>query len=227
MRYEEIIALFENNANPDAVLGMARFGITAKKVYGLSIPFLRAIAKQIGKNHELALRLWKDETRETRILAAMIDNPKEVSESQLEQWVSEFDSWEVCDGCCMNLIEKTPYAWDKAVEWSGRDEEFVKRAGFVLMARLAVSDKKAGDNRFEKFFPIMLREAKDDRNFIKKAINWALRQIGKRNVDLRKKALVCARSMMNLNISSARWIAADAIRELESNAVKNRLIKKM
>jgi 3-methyladenine DNA glycosylase AlkD len=223
MRYEEIIAVFEKNANPDAVAGMARFGITARKVYGCSVPFLRGLAKKIGKDHELALRLWEDNSRETRLLAAMIDNPREVTEAQLEEWVSEFDSWEVCDGCCMNLIEKTPYAWDKAVEWSAREEEFVKRAGFVLMARLAVSDKKASDERFEKFFPIMLREAADSRNFVKKAINWALRQIGKRNERLREKAIACARSMKNLESGSARWIAADTLRELKSEGVLRKL----
>jgi 3-methyladenine DNA glycosylase AlkD len=225
MSYDEIIALFEKNANPENVLGMQRFGITAKKVYGIPIPFLRGLAKKIGKDHELALRLWENQSRETRILAGMIDSPEKVTETQIEQWVSEFDSWEICDGSCMNLFEKTSFSRDKAIEWSSRDKEFVKRAGFVLMARLAVSDKKAPDERFEIFFPIMLREANDNRNFVKKAVNWALRQIGKRNETLRAKALNCARSIMSLDSTSARWIAADAIRELESEAVKKRLQK--
>jgi 3-methyladenine DNA glycosylase AlkD len=226
MDYDEIIAVFEKNKNFNAVLGMARAGITAQKIYGLSIPFLRGLAKQIGKNHRLALRLWENNTRETRILASMIDNPSEVTDRQLEEWVYEFDSWEVCDQCCMCLIEKTPFAWDKAVEWSARTEEFVKRAGFVLMARLAVSDKKAMDERFERFFSIMLREASDNRNFVKKAVNWALRQIGKRNSQLHERAIVCARSMMTLESKSARWIATDTLRELESDAVKKALNSK-
>ena len=155
----------------------------------------------------------------------MIDIPKSVNEEQMERWALDFDSWEVCDHCIMNLFEKIPFAWDKAVEWSSRDEEFVKRAGFVLMARLAVSDKHADDKRFDVFFPIIRREAHDSRNFVKKAVNWALRQTGKRNSTLNKKAIEIARQIMNMDSNSARWIASDALRELTGEKVQERLRK--
>jgi len=141
----------------------------------------------------------------------------------MEQWVTDFDSWEVCDQCIMNLFEKHPLAWEKAIEWSEREEEFIKRAGFVLMARLAVSDKKSPDDRFAPFFPLIEREAHDSRNFVKKAVNWALRQIGKRSVRLNAEASACARRLLALDSSSARWIARDALREIESEKVRARL----
>jgi 3-methyladenine DNA glycosylase AlkD len=144
----------------------------------------------------------------------------------MEKWVLDFDYWEICDQCCMNLFEKTGFAYEKAIEWSLRDEQFVKRAGFVLMARLAVSDKKADDSRFEQFFPMMLREADDERNFVKKAVNWALRQIGKRNLGLNEKAIETAMEIQKIDSKSARWIASDAIRELSGEAVQKRLRKK-
>ncbi len=149
-----------------------------------------------------------------------------VTQEQMEQWVLDFDYWEICDQCCMNLFEKTNFAYYKATGWSSRTEEFVKRAGFVLMARLAVSDKKADDSRFEQFFPILVREAYDERNFVKKAVNWALRQIGKRNLALNKKAIEIAMVIRKIDSSSAKWIASDAIRELSGEAVQKRVRKK-
>lgn len=147
-------------SNPKAIESMAKYAITPKETHGVSVPNLRKIAnKKIGKDHDLALRLWEMDLRETRILASMIDDPEMVTEEQLERWVKDFDYWEICDQCCMNLFEKTKYAYQKAIEWSSRDEEFVKRAGFVLMARLAASDKKADDKQFEKFFPAIKRES--------------------------------------------------------------------
>ena len=209
--------------NPKAVEGMARYGINPENTYGISIPNLRKIARETGKNHALAQELWASGIHEARILASMIDDPKIATEEQLESWVKDFDSWDVCDQCCMNLFKKTGLAYRKADEWSESDEEFVKRAGFVLMACLAVSDKKAADKQFEVFLPIIRREASDNRNFVKKAVNWALRQIGKRNANLNRKAIETSKEIENLDSRSAKWIASDAIRELTSEPVRKRL----
>jgi len=209
--------------NPKAVEGMARFGINPENAYGVSVPNLRMMAKEIGRNHVLAQQLWSSGIHEARILASMIDVPEKVTEKQMETWVKDFASWDVCDQCCSNLFDKTEFAYQKAVEWSKRNEEFVKRAGFVLMATLSVHDKKANDTEFLKFLPIIERESVDDRNFVKKAVNWALRQIGKRNVDLHKKAIKAAREIQRLDSKSAQWIAADALRELTSPAIQKRL----
>jgi 3-methyladenine DNA glycosylase AlkD len=202
---------------------MARFGINPANSYGVSIPNLRSIARETGRDHTLAQELWASGIHEARMLASMIDDPKMTTEAQLESWVKDFDSWDVCDQCCMNLFEKTPFAYQKAVEWSAKDKEFIKRAGFVLMARLAVSDKKAEDRKFEAFLSIIKREALDNRNFVKKAVNWALRQIGKRNVNLNLKAVETAKEIQGMNSKSAGWIASDAIRELTGKAVQQRL----
>ncbi|HJH30009.1 MAG TPA: DNA alkylation repair protein [Methanosarcinaceae archaeon] len=223
--FDDIIEKLKAMSNPDAIRGMARFGITPENTFGVSIPNLRKIAKETKKNHALAQQLWESGFRETMILASMLDEPEMVTRKQMEQWVLDFDYWEICDQCCMNLFEKTGFAYEKAVEWSNRNEEFVKRAGFVLMARLAVSDKQAEDSRFGQFFPIMLREANDERNFVKKAVNWALRQIGKRNLALNGEAIKTAMEMHKIGSKSAKWIASDAIRELSGEAVQERLRK--
>ena len=214
MTAPDIIARLETLADPDALEGMARFGITGAKVYGIKIPVLRALAKEIGHDHELAIALWNENSRETRILAAMIDEPALVDEAQMEKWVSDFDSWEVCDQAIMCDFEKTALAWDKAVEWSAREAEFEKRAGFVMMARLAVSDKTAPDSAFVPFFAIIRRESADQRNFVKKAVSWALRQIGKRNQRLHPHALALADELRRSDSAAARWIGNDAWREL-------------
>jgi len=223
MHYDEILKQLESLSNPEAVAGMARFGINQSNTYGVSIPDLRKIAKEVGKNHLLAQQLWSSGIHEARILASMIDSPENVTEGQMENWVSDFDSWDVCDQCCSNLFDKTEFAYQKAVEWSNRDDEFVKRAGFVLMAVLAVHDKKAKDDEFLKFLPIIKRESTDDRNFVKKAVNWALRQIGKRNLNLNKKAIETSREIQKMDSKSSKWIASDAIRELTDEAVQKRL----
>ncbi len=223
MRYNDILDKLRVLSNPKAVAGMARFGINPENTYGVSIPNLRKIAKEAGKDHSIALDLWASDIHEAKILASMIDDPKRVTEAQMERWVKDFDSWDVCDQCCMNLFEKTEYAYQKCVEWSSREEEFVKRAGFVLMARLVVSDKKAGDEEFMEFFPIIKREAIDERNYVKKAVNWALRQMGKRNRSLNRTAIRAAEEIQEINSRSAKWIASDALRELKSEAVQKRL----
>jgi 3-methyladenine DNA glycosylase AlkD len=221
--YNEILERLKALSNPEAVQGMARYGINPENTYGVSIPNLRAIARETGRNHLLAQQLWASGIHEARILAGMIDDPKIVSEEQIGRWVKDFDSWDVCDQSCMNLFEKTEFAYRKAVDWSRREEEYVKRAGFVMMARLAVSDKKADDAQFEKFFPLIREGAADDRNFVKKAVNWALRQIGKRNHSLNLKAIEVARDISKMDSRSARWIASDALRELTGEAVQERL----
>ena len=225
MQYGEIINKLKSLADPEAVKGMARFGINPKNAYGVSIPNLRKMAKEIGISHDLAQKLWDSDIHEARILASMIDNPEMVTEEQKESWVKDFDSWDVCDQCCSNLFDKTKFAYKKAVEWSSREEEFVKRAGFVLMATLAVHDKKAKDEDFLKFFPLIKRESTDNRNFVKKAVNWALRQIGKRNLNLNKMAIRTAKEIKTIESKAAKWIASDALRELESESVQKRLRK--
>jgi len=218
-----LIKKLKSLSNPEAVAGMARFGINPKNTYGVSIPVLRKMAKEIGQNHLLAQRLWNSGVHEARILASMIDFPEEVTEKQMERWVMDFDSWDVCDQVCSNLFDQTKFAHKKAMDWSKRGEEFVKRAGFVLMAALSVHDKKAGDKNFLKFLPIIKREARDERNFVKKAVNWALRQIGKRNLHLNQKAIKTAKEIQEIESKAAKWIASDAIRELTSQAVQKRL----
>lgn len=223
MQYKEILKRLKSMSNPKAVAGMARFGINPKNTYGVSIPDLRKMAKEIGTNHSLAQKLWSSGIHEARILAGIIDDPKMVTEKQMEKWIKDFDSWDLCDQCCGNLFDKTDFAYQKAVKWSKRDEEFVKRAGFVLMACLAVRDKKAKDKQFEKFFPLIKKESTDNRNFVKKAVNWALRQIGKRNRNLNKTAVKTAKEIQKIDSKSAIWIASDAIRELTSRTIQQRL----
>ena len=215
-----ILELIKENGNPVNVEGMQKFGIRFEKAYGCNIPFLRKLAKQFKKDHDLAKRLWATGIHEARILAFLIDDPKEVTEVQMERWVRTLSSWDICDGLCSNLFRKTEWAYTKAKEWSGRNEEFVKRAGFVMMAVLAVHDKKAEDKVFVEFLDIIERESRDERNFVKKAVNWALRQIGKRNALLHKKAIKYAERIETLHSRSAKWIAKDALREFKSETTK-------
>lgn len=214
---EKVIVELKKYANAKNIEGMARFGIGGQNVLGgPSIPVLRKMAKEVGKNHTLALGLWKSEIHEARLLASFVDNFSEVTSGQMEEWVRDFDSWDICDQVCSNLFDKTPYAWQKVFEWVEEEEEFVRRAGFVLMATLSVHDKDASDDNFTQFFPLIKKYSVDERNFVKKAVNWALRQIGKRNGNLNKLALVCAKDILEIDSKSARWIAKDAIRELEN-----------
>ncbi|HOW97931.1 MAG TPA: DNA alkylation repair protein [Kiritimatiellia bacterium] len=216
MTAPSVLRALKRQAHPANVAGMARYGIRTRGALGVSIPALRAMAKEIGQDHQLALDLWASGVHEARILAGLVADPAALTEREMERWARDFDSWDVCDQVCSNLFDKTPSAWRKAVEWAGRDEEFVKRAGFVLMAALSVHDKAAPDSAFMKFMPLIRREARDERNFVKKAVNWALRQIGKRNERLRRAAVQTGKSIQRLDSRSARWIAADAIRELTS-----------
>ena len=220
---EDVMQKLRRKAKPDQLQGMAKYGMAIEKRLGLSIPELRKLAKEIGKNHDLALELWKTEIDEARILAAMIDDPLKLTEAQMEDWVKDINSWDVCDQVCMNLFEKSPLAWKKIHDWSNREEEFVKRTAFSLLACLAWHDKKAKDEQFTAFFPLIKQGATDERNFVKKAVNWALRNIGKRNQNLNKAVIDAAREIRQLDSKAARWIATDAIKELESEAVQRRL----
>ena len=223
MRYKEIIKKLKSQANDKNKQGMVRFGINPKGTLGVSVPVLRKMAKDIGKNQELSLKFWDSGIHEAKLLAVFIGEPDKVTEKQMEKWVKDIDSWDVCDQLCGNLFDKTPFAYKKIYQWVKRKEEFIRRTGFVLMATLSVHDKKAGNKEFEKFFPLIKKYSTDERNFVKKAVNWALRQIGKRNLSLNKKTIKLAKEIQKIDFKSARWIANDAIRELTSNSVQQRL----
>lgn len=230
MNIEEIIKKLESLGSPENVAGMARFAIKTKKALGVSAPNLKVLAKEIKKQtkdrHSLALELWETGIHEARAIAYLIENPKDVTENQMDSWVKDFDNWAICDGTCGHLFCKTTFAYEKVFEWSDSDEEFIKRAGICLIAWLSVHDKKADDEKIAKFLPILEQKADDERNFIKKAVNWSLRQIGKRSVYLNKLAIESALRIQAQNTKSARWIAADALRELRNKKVQDRLLNK-
>jgi len=223
MGYAEVMAELESMADPEAAKGMAYFGVRAKAPLGLTMPQIRGVARRAGRDHALAARLWASGIHEARILAGLVDVPSEVTQEQMDAWVRDFDSWDVCDQVCMSLFDRTPRAHEKAVEWADREEEYVRRAGFAMMATLAVHDKRAPDARFVAFLPVIERHAGDDRNFVKKAVNWALRQIGKRNAALNGRAIAAGERIRAQGSKAARWVAADALRELGSEAVQARL----
>ncbi len=220
-----VLNRIREKANSTNLEGMARFGMAIEERLGVSIPDLRKIAKDLGRDHILALELWKTGIAEARILASMIDFPEKVTKKQMDEWVRDFNSWDVCDQVCMNLFEKTPWAWQKISEWARRGEEFINRAAYALIACLAWHDKKATDESFIQLFPILKHGAVDERNFVKKAVNWAIRNIGKRNLKLNKNSIRLAKEIQRLDSKAGRWIAADAIRELESEAIQGRLKK--
>lgn len=220
---KDVLDRLRSKAKPEQLPGMAKYGIVVEKRLGVSVPDMRKLAKELGKDHRLALDLWRTGIAEARIVAGMVGDPAKLTEEQMEEWVKDIDSWDVCDQVCMNLFEKNQLAWKKIIDWSEREEEFVKRTAFSLIACLAWHDKKASDEQFIELFPIIIREATDQRNFVKKAVNWALRNIGKRNLNLNQAALEAAKEIKRLDSKTARWIAADAIRELESDAVQSRL----
>jgi 3-methyladenine DNA glycosylase AlkD len=229
MTVEKIIKKLESLENPVNIAGMARFGIVTKKAFGVSAPVLKKLAKEIKKQtnerHKLALELWESGIHEARIIAYLVDDPKQVTLEQMESWAADFDNWAICDGACGHLFCKTEFAYEKVFEWSEREEEFVKRAGIVLIAWLAVHDKKADDAALAQFLPVLESKACDERNFVKKAVNWSLRQIGKRNANLNRLAIETAERIKAQNTKSAHWIAADALRELTSEKTQTRLKK--
>lgn len=223
MAYDEILREMKQHANKANVEGMARFGINPKGTLGLSMPYLRALAKRIGTDHNLAQRLWRSGIHEARILAALIDDPLLVTPAQMESWIKDFDSWDVCDQVCGNLFDRTRYARRKAAAWAKKNPEYERRAGFALMAALAWHDKTAKDEVFLGYLPVIERYAFDERNFVRKAVNWALRNIGKRTLALNKAAVGCARRIAKQDSRAARWIAKDAIRELTNPKIIQRI----
>ena len=227
MNANEIIKKLASLENPANIAGMARFGITTKKAFGISTPVLKSLAKDIKKQtdnrHALALELWETGIHEARVIAYLIDDPKEVTAKQMDAWAADFDNWAICDGACGHLFCRTEFAYQKAFEWVEREEEFIKRAGLVLPAWLAVHDKKASDEKIAQFLPVLESHANDERNFIKKAVNWSLRQIGKRNLNLNRLAVEAAERIKVQDTRAARWIAADALRELKNEKTLERL----
>ena len=220
---KDVLDKLQSKAQPEQLKGMAKYGMTVEQRLGVSVPDMRKLAKEIGRDHKLALDLWRTGIAEARIVAGMVGDPAKLTEEQMEEWVKGINSWDVCDQVCMNLFEKNQLAWKKIVDWSEREEEFVKRTAFSLIACLAWHDKKASDEKFIELLPVIIRGATDERNFVKKAVNWALRNIGKRNLNLNEAAINTAKEIRRLDSKAARWIAADAVRELESEAIQNRL----
>ena len=223
MTCEKIMDYLRSLQNEKNREGMARYGINASNAFGVSMVALRELAKKTGRNHSLALELWETGIHEARILAALVADAKQVTEEQMEEWVKDIDSRDVCDQVCSNLWDRTPFVFTKANQWSRSEHEFTKRAAFVLMAASAVHNKKAGDKFFSDFLKIIIRESTDDRNFVRKAVNWSLRQIGKHNRTLHSLAVKCALELSNSSSKSARWIGKDALRELQNPKIINRL----
>jgi 3-methyladenine DNA glycosylase AlkD len=222
---ESVLKKLQTLANPENVKGMARYGIDDERRMGVSVPDMRKLAKEVGKDHQLALELWRTGIPEAMIVAALVGQPELMTEAQMEDWVKDLNSWDVCDQVCMNLFEKSPLARKKIIDWSEREEEFVKRAAYALLACLAWHDKQASDESFIEMLPVIQRGATDGRNYVKKAVSWALRNIGKRNLKLNAAALETAREIQTIDSKPARWIASQVIRELESEAVQKRLRK--
>jgi len=210
----EWIALLRTHANLENVAGMARFGINPRGALGVPIPLIRKLARQAGRNHDLAAALWSSGIHEARILATLVDDPALVTRRQMDRWARGLDSWDICDQACQNLFRYTPFAFAKAAEWARARPEFRRRAGFALMAGLAVKARNAADPQFEAFLPLIEAASDDDRNLVRKAVNWALRQIGKRNPHLRGRAIATAEAIRARDSRAARWIASDALREL-------------
>jgi 3-methyladenine DNA glycosylase AlkD len=227
MTVAEILRKLESLGSPENVAGMKRYAIVAPSVFGISAPVLKQLARDIKKQahdrHVLAQQLWDTGNYEARVIAFLIDDPRRVTPEQMENWAADFDNWATVDGTCSYLFCRTPYAYAKAFEWADRDEEFVKRAAFSLIAYLTVHDKKAEDEKLAAFLPVIEAHSDDERNFVKKAVNWALRQIGKRSMYLNKLAIDTGERIKAQNSKPARWIASDALRELRSEAVLARI----
>jgi 3-methyladenine DNA glycosylase AlkD len=231
MTAEEIVAKLRSLGDPANVAGMERFGIVTTSSFGIPTPVLKRFAREVKRacfdRHELAAELWKTGNYEARAVAFLIDDPKQVTPEQMNAWAADFDNWATVDGTCCYLFCRTRLAYEKVFEWAETEPEFIKRAGFSLIAYLTVHDKKADDETLATFLPLIERHSDDDRNFVKKAVNWALRQVGKHSQYLNKLALETAYRIKDQNSRSARWIASDAIRELTSEAVQLRLAKKL
>jgi 3-methyladenine DNA glycosylase AlkD len=195
---------------------MARFGIDTSSAIGVAVPELRLLARRLGRNQKLAEQLWASGIHEARTLASLVADPNTIARSTMDRWTRDFQSWDICDACCCNLFDRTPYAWQKIGKWARSEHEYVRRAAFSTLAGLAVHDKDAPDRLFLNALALIERYAFDERNFVRKAVNWALRNIGKRNARLLPAAIACARRIRLQDTQSARWIAADALRELSA-----------
>jgi len=222
---EQIIDELKEMSNPDLIAGISRFGIPTENLIGIRSPDLRKLAKEIGTDQYLADLLWETDFHEAKLLATYIANPQHMTVEKAESWLKDIYSWDLCDSFC-RVLSDMEGAYDHAIMWSSREEEFIKRAGFATMVNLAIHDKKAPDHQLEAFFPAIMKEAWDDRNFVKKGVNWALRQIGKRSPGLNRKAIEVAHQIKNQGTTSAKWIAKDALKELTNMAVIGRLNKK-
>lgn len=222
MSAENILTELKKLSSEENLEGMKRFGINPNKALGISVRNLREIAKRTNKDHNLALELWKTEIHEARILASMIDNHKEVTKSQMNSWVKDFNSWDLCDQTCNNLFRKTSFAVEYSFKWVESKHEFIRRAGFVLIACLSVHSKKMNDDDFIKYFPLIIKYCDDERNFVKKSVNWALRQIGKRNKNLNAASTEIGKKLIKSDSKSARWIGQNALKELSSEKIKKR-----
>ncbi len=223
MEYETVMTRLVAMESVGGVEGMRRFGIDTSTALGITLPALRKLAKEIGTDQKMSLKLWDSGVHEGMVLATILGDPKKVSDRQLERWVHGINSWDICDSACGNLFWKTDFALDKAAKWSTRKPEFEKRAAFSLMAYMAVHRKEFGDDVFSGFLPLIVRESADDRNFVRKAVNWALREIGKRNANLNRIAIKTAEDLKESELKSARWIGSDAYRELTGDVVQQRL----
>ena len=222
---KEVLKILHEAADPSELAGMARFAIATEGRLGISIYGLRRIARSIPPAHALALELWDTGIQEARLLASMIDVPAEATDDQLERWAADFNSWDICDQVCDNLFQKTPFAWRKISEWHTRGEEFVKRAAYALIACKAWHDKAASDVQFTGLFPVIKTGASDPRNFVKKAVNWAIRNIGKRNLALNQAAIAFSEELLLMDDKTARWIARGALSEMQSDKMQARLRK--
>ncbi len=223
MELADIIEFFESNADDDNLKTMDRLKVGSDKKYGIRMPVLRKFAKEIGKNHELALKLWNHGYHESRLLATLIEESEKVDKAQLEAWVNDFDTWDLCDQACINLLVEMPSAIERIPIWAESEKEFVKRTAFSLIAVIAVHDKTSDDSYFEGFFSLIGKASFDERNFVKKSVNWAIRSIGKKNIHLNQKAIELSNEILEYDSKSARWIAKNALRELESEKVQKKL----
>jgi 3-methyladenine DNA glycosylase AlkD len=219
---EQVLDALHKKARSEQLEGMARFGITGDRRLGVSVPDMRVIAKECGKDHPLALGLWKTGIPEAMIVASMVDVPEQVTEGQMDDWVADFNSWDVCDQVCGNLFDKTPLAWGKIRLWSKREAEFEKRAAYALIAHLAWHDNEATDEDFVRQMPIIKAGADDERNYVKKGVSWALRNIGKRNPYLNRAALETADELLAMESKTAQWIARDTMRDITSKTTRRR-----
>jgi 3-methyladenine DNA glycosylase AlkD len=226
MDKNQVLKWLERKGTRRNIAGMARYGIRARRVFGVSMGTMLPLRKQLGKDHALAIELWETGWYEARLLAALVDDPERVTRRQMNAWAADFENWADCDTVCFHLFDRTPFAWEKARQWSASPREFVKRAGFALMASLALHDKAAPDRNFLAFLPLIQKGAGDERNFVKKGVNWALRTIGRRNPALNSAALAVARRLAQSEEAAPRWVGKDALRELASPKVRAQLARR-